>query len=64
MNYRGIAAIIIAGTVGGALLATVIGLAVMDRQLGEVGGDALIALGGALVGALATYLGQQQEPPA
>jgi len=58
-DYRGVAALIIAvcGAVGIFVIVPVTVL--MGRSLSEVGSDVIIALGGVLVGALATYMGMQ-----
>jgi hypothetical protein len=58
-DYRGVAALIIAvcGAVGIFVIVPVTVL--MGRNLSEVGSDVVIALGGVLVGALATYMGMQ-----
>lgn len=56
MDYRGVVALIIAVSVGGALIVGIGGLAWQGRPLSETGGEALVALGGAMVGALAGYI--------
>ncbi len=57
IDYRGLAAAIIATSLGLAIVISVTGLAWRDRPLQESGRDALIAIGSALVGALAGYMG-------
>lgn len=60
MNMRDLAALVIAvGLVLWGIIAFV-ALAYHDKQLSEIGGDALIAIGGGLVAALAAYLGQRE----
>jgi len=60
-DYRGVAALVIAacGAVG---IFVLVPLGVLiGWKLGEVGGDVLIALGGVLVGAMATYMGMNAK---
>ena len=60
-DYRGIAALTIAacGAVG---LFVIVPLALlMGHKMGEVGSDVMIALGGVLIGALATYMGMHAK---
>jgi hypothetical protein len=59
MNYRGIAAVILAISLGVAVVAAVVGLAWRDKPMAEVGGQVLLAIGSAMVGALATYMGMK-----
>jgi hypothetical protein len=58
-DYRGISALVIA--VSGAFgIFVIVPIAVlMGRGLGEIGSDVVIALGGVLVGSLATYMGMR-----
>jgi hypothetical protein len=60
-DYRGLAALVIA--VSGAFgIFVVVPLAVlMGYTLGEAGSDVMIALGGALVGAFAVYMGMKDK---
>lgn len=60
MDYRGIVALIIAISVGATLILGIGGLAWWGKPLTEAGGEALVALGGALVGALAGYIAGRQ----
>jgi hypothetical protein len=57
IDYRGLSAVIIAAALGLALVIGVSELAFTHRILGEAGSEVLIAVGGALVGALAGYIG-------
>lgn len=59
MDYRGIAAVIVAFALGLTLVIGIGGGVWLGRSLGESGGDALVALGGAMVGALAGYLARK-----
>jgi hypothetical protein len=62
-DYRGLAALTIAvcGAVG---LFLVIPIAVLlGWSLGEIGSQVVVALGGALVGSLATYMGMKDTKP-
>lgn len=61
-DYRGLAALTIAacGAVG---LFLVIPIAVLlGWSLGDIGSQVVVALGGALVGSLATYMGMREGP--
>jgi hypothetical protein len=49
--------VIIASTIGLSIVLTIAGLAWRNRSISEFGGEALIAIGSALVGSLATYMG-------
>lgn len=53
---RAIVAMIIAACVGAAIPLAIGGLIFRDRSLTDNGGEALIALGGALVGGLVSWL--------
>lgn len=55
-DYRGLAALILAVAIGTTLIVATIGVAMAGRSLSEVGGEAMVALGGAIVGALAGYI--------
>jgi len=60
-DYRGVAALIIAacGAVG---IFVIVPMAILvGGTLGEVGSDVVIALGGVLVGSLATYMGMRVD---
>lgn len=61
-DYRGLSALVIAVCAAfGIFVITPIGLAILGMRLGEIGGEVLIALGGALVGSVATYMGMKYE---
>lgn len=58
IDWRGLSAFVIAVCAAvGLFILTPIVLLIAHFRLGETGGDALIALGGALIGSLATYMG-------
>jgi hypothetical protein len=57
MDYRGIAALVIALALGLTMVLSIAGLIFWNRPLGEKGAEALIAIGGAMVGMLASYIG-------
>jgi len=63
MDYRGIAALVIAVALGTTLVLGVAGLAISGHAIGEAGSQALTAIGGALVGALAAYMSGSPKPP-
>jgi hypothetical protein len=56
MDYRGAAAVIVAIGIAATLIIGVGAVGFAGRTFSEVGGQALIAIGGALAGALAAYL--------
>jgi hypothetical protein len=56
MDYRGIAAIILATSIGLTLIIGAAAVGFWGRAMSEVGGQAMIAIGGAIVGALAGYV--------
>jgi len=56
-DFRGLAAVIIAVALGTVLILGVLSVAWRGRPLSEQGSDVLIAIGGALSGALSTYIG-------
>src|SRR6188474_417499 len=59
-DYRGLSTLVIAASASvGIFVITPLALAILNRGIGEVGGDVLIALGGALVGSMATYMGMK-----
>jgi hypothetical protein len=60
-DYRGLAALAI-GICGALGIFIVIPVAVLMGGRIGVGKDVLIALGGALVGAFATYMGMRHKP--
>jgi hypothetical protein len=61
MDYRGMAAVIIAIGLGATLVGGIVAVGVAGRTFSEVGGQAMIAIGGALAGALAAYLVSRKE---
>lgn len=56
MDYRGIAAIVIAVALGLSLVTAVAGSVVTGRPIGDKGLEVIAVIGGALVGALAGYM--------
>jgi len=67
-DYRGISALIIATALGLGLVIGMAGKVWWGVPLADAGGEALIAIGGALVGALAGYMAgvranKPEEPP-
>jgi hypothetical protein len=58
-DYRGLAALVIAvcGAVG--LFLAIPAAVILGWSLGEIGAQVVVALGGALVGSLATYMGMK-----
>jgi len=56
LDHRGIIAIILATAIGLVLVLAVAGAVFSGRAMSEFGRDVLLALGGAIVGALAGYL--------
>lgn len=63
MDPRGIAAIIVAIGIAGTLIIGAGAVAFAGRTLTDVGGQAMIAIGGAAVGALAAYLTSSRSGP-
>ena len=61
MDYRGIVASIIAGTIGTGFILIIIALAWRDKQLTDKGGEVLIALLGGLLMSLGYYMGSQNK---
>jgi len=61
MNYKGIVAVIIAGTLGGGFMMIIVGLAWRDKQLTPTGGEVLISLVSGLLVALGYYMGAKQN---
>ena len=60
-DYRGLAALVIAAS-GAFGIFVVVPLAVfMGYKLSEVGSQVMIAIGGALVGAFAVYMGMKSD---
>jgi hypothetical protein len=57
LDYRGLAAIIIAVALGSTLVIGVLSVAWRGRALSQQGTDVLIAIGSALAGSLSTYIG-------
>ena len=56
LDHRGIIAIILATAIAMVLVLAVAGAVLSGRAMSEFGRDVLLALGGAIVGALAGYL--------
>jgi hypothetical protein len=56
MDYRGVAAVILAGSIGLTLVISAAAVGFAGRALSEAGSEALIGIGGALIGALAGYI--------
>jgi membrane associated rhomboid family serine protease len=56
VDYRGLAALVLAVALGLTLVLGVAGVMVTGNPLTEFGAKALTAIGGALVGALAGYM--------
>jgi hypothetical protein len=62
MDYRGLSALVIAGSLGLGLVIGIAGHVWTGTPLTEQGGEALVAIGGALVGAIAGYIaGRRSE---
>jgi hypothetical protein len=61
MNYRGLVAMIIAGSLGASVMLTITGLAWRDKQVGEAGGQVLIATVSGMLVALGYYMGSKQN---
>lgn len=61
MDYRGVAAVVVAVALGATLVIGIGGVAWSGRPFSDAGGEALVAIGGALVGALAGYLAGRQS---
>jgi len=59
MDYRGIVASIIAGTIGTGFILIIIALAWRDKQLTDKGGEVLIALVAVFGAALGYYMGSR-----
>lgn len=59
MNYKGIVAVIIAGTLGGSLMLTVVSLSWRDKPLTDKGGEVVIATVSGLLVALGYYMGSK-----
>lgn len=55
-DYRGLAALILAIAIGLTFVIATGSLAWAGKSFSDVGGEALVALGGAVVGALAGYI--------
>jgi hypothetical protein len=51
--------VILATSLGLAVVTAIVGLAWRDKPLAEAGGQVLLAVGSAMVGALATYMGMK-----
>lgn len=60
-DYRGISALILAIAIGLTFIIGMGAIAIWGRPIGETGGEALIALGGAVVGLLAGYIAGRAE---
>jgi hypothetical protein len=56
VDYRGIAALILAASIGLTLIIATAAVGFAGRSMSEVGGQAMIAIGGAIVGALAGFI--------
>jgi hypothetical protein len=56
LDYRGVAAVILAASIGLTLVIGAAAVGFWGRAMSEVGGQAMIAIGGAIVGALAGYV--------
>ena len=64
MDYRGIAALIIAASLGAMLVIRVLGMVLWNSTMSEAGASAVTAVGGALVGALTAYMiNRPPNPP-
>lgn len=57
MDYKGIVAMVIAGTLGGGFMLIIVAMAWRDRQLTDKGGEVMIALVSGMLTALGFYLG-------
>lgn len=62
-DFRGVAALVIAASAAVGLF-VVLPLAILfGLTMGEIGSQVVVALGGALVGCLATYMGMKDTKP-
>ena len=61
MNYKGIVAMIISGTLGGGFMLIIVGMAWRDKQLTPTGGEVLISLVSGLLVGLGYYMGSRNE---
>lgn len=59
LDYRGAIALVLAIAIALVLVISVTAVAISGRVLSEAGREVLIALGGAIVGALAGFLGSK-----
>jgi hypothetical protein len=57
LDYRGISAVIISLALGGTILLGAFGVVYHGKELGERGLNVFIALGSALAGGVAGYIG-------
>jgi hypothetical protein len=60
-DYRGIAAVILAASVGLTMVLATAAAGFSGRVLSEAGSEALIAIGGAAVGALAGWIAGRND---
>jgi hypothetical protein len=61
MDYRGLAAAIVSGSLGITMIIGVIGLVIRNAPISERGLNAVIAVGSALAGGVAGYLGGRRN---
>ncbi len=61
MDYRGIVAAIIAGTIGTGFIMIILALAWRDKQITDKGGEVMIALVSGMLMALGYYMGSQRN---
>ena len=61
MDYKGVVAMIIAGTLGGGFVMIILGMAWRNKQLTPTGGEVLISLVSGLLVALGYYMGSKNN---
>lgn len=57
MDYKGVVATIIAGTLGASLMLAVVSISWQHRPIGEKGSEAMVAIISGLLVALGYYMG-------
>jgi hypothetical protein len=61
LDYKGVVAILIAGSLGFSVMITIVGLSWRNKQVGEAGGQVLIATVSGMLVALGYYMGTQND---
>lgn len=61
MNWRGMIASILAGSLGSAFLLAVFGIIYRDRQLGQHGAEVLAVIGGGMISIVSYYMGKESK---